>query len=1064
MYPDTQVAVKSDDTAARELSGFTDRHQNLLGRYYDRIRLIPFTPDPYSVYLSEPSELVRTQGLKVFDRMLLDDMIASSVVGWISQILTDARFQPAGDSKECKDVADCLNSSTGALPGGLVACLFDVLFGAVYGFSVSTRPVQFIQAGQWRGHVGLKAIRYLEPHFLEPVFEGEHGDLVGWNQVDRSLGSTFFAEDEVIHFVHNRRRDPARGQSLILPAHPHWIAKTLLLQMRNYVAEWTIGKLVLEHDPSVKDAITKTEFYTRANDLIANYLMRSGFAMPAGIKATLMSGNAEVSPDVFDSALKFCNQGILRTCSGNWTLSEEPETGSRALAETQSSVAGARFKVPREDFRSLIQRKVGDYLGKLNGWRPEHWAKFTLSPPIEDDRQARVTAYLAAVTAQAISVQPADENWLRESFGAPLVKETGGLVDTPQAPGAQAEAQPPTEAPLSLNGAQIDSARTIIADVASGALPSSTAHAMLTGMLAVNAMVSDNILAPFRQGFKPASPMAGVPAPEAAEPEVKPAGEAPPEKFSELREVTYFTDGSAWMHASEDQEDFGWQEQPRVPAGGKGGGQFGGHGWVRATSLESKAGHWIKPGEGSAHIRPIGEHPKYEAPKKELRHPKDEHKAVLDSADPKFKSAIVRASNLVDKETAEDGDVLKAHTIVGKAQDEVDRSNLSAKDRMALHDVADSTRRYINSKHAGILARAADRRAKALNEATKAERANRGKGNDFDRHLRIYQHSEQGLGSSKPAWWDRPKTAGEMRCNFAQIDTGLQGIIDRGRDKMEAEWGKALEAFSRRVTGWAESERVTPAQLLANINETTLDLDGYEQALLNVSKQAWLFGAEHAAKELEASGAPSVKRPAALKFAEAKVAPDNPHSLGNFTALSKSRSFRVRKDKERQALSAIAVTLESAFNAGLTVPEAKVKLRDVYSGLASGKMIAPGTPGHDYTKDAVQETTVRTMATSAFGAARLDLYTRNDDWCLGTERSEVLGGRDGERSHPLSKHVDGLKVRFSDPRYKQLSGCLAFNDRGVDIPLTQMDEPIEWSTDAEIEEALAWKAELSPGF
>ena len=996
--------------ATAELVGFVDKHKNLLGRYYDRIRLIPFTPDPYTVYLAEPTELVRTQGLKVFDRMMLDEMVNSSVAGYISQVLTDARNQPAGDSAECKAVCDFVTAALDRIEGGLMPSLYELLYGAIYGFGVSPAPYQIIMDGPWLGYVGYKSIRALEPHFLEPVHEFEHGRVTGWNQIDRySSGPVFFRQDEVIHYVINARYDAARGRSMLLPAHPFWVAKTLLLQMRNMVAEWTIGKLVISHDRSAKDSIDPAKFQSFVAELVSNFLLRAGFGLPAGVKAELLSGASTVTPAVFDSALKHCDQGILRTCGGNWMLSEEPDAGSRALAETQQGGASARFKVPREHFRGIIQHQLVNRLCKINGFRPEHWPKFTLAPAIEGDRQAMVTAAISAISAGALGgEQPGDANWFRERLGMPLIKEGAA-----------------------------------------------------------------------QQQAKPAAP--------AEQPD---SGMGEPPESVEVRKTSTYTDGWVWVHDADDAEDFGWQEQPRIPAGGPGGGQFGGHGWVRATSLSSKKGHWIRPGEEGAHMRPIHEQPKYD-PKAPSRRPTlIERREDIPDILQEHTAKVFASPKYDDWKGAEDGHP-SAHDVAleSGAKLRFDGSTRSwtgdARDlhkaSKALDAKADATpnrkqaQRYRNAALAIDTGIRGSINAKIRNDQQKRAEES---GHLFPRIHKIYNplddnHSDAETFASADRWWERDLSGAEQRVDFAEIDRGLQGIIDDSREGLNVEWKRSLDALRLQVEGWVSNDRVSAGAMLRKAGDVKMILDGFVAKTVDAGMLAYGFGERQGARELVASGLPNPKRARTVqRFADADpVGPDNPFSLDAYKKLLEAKSFRIASKMGAQVVSRVQLLLENCYENGVSIEETRKRLASLFDDLAAGHMISPGrADGYDYTSEPIQETTVRTIANTAFNGARQDLYQRNSDWVKGYEISEVGGGHDGQRSHPLSEHLHGLKVAYLlkdgsvNPYAKQFAGAQAYNDRKVDVALTVMDEPIKWSTQAELAKALRWKEKLSPDF
>jgi hypothetical protein len=314
--------------------------------------------------------------------------------------------------------------------------------------------------------------------------------------------------------------------------------------------------------------------------------------------------------------------------------------------------------------------------------------------------------------------------------------------------------------------------------------------------------------------------------------------------------------------------------------------------------------------------------------------------------------------------------------------------------------------------------------------------------------------------SKKNDWALRPLTRAEQRINFAALDDSLDGLIREYQGKLSKEWEMAVEGLRREVAGWVTSEKVSPDAILRKAQRLSMDLDGYVNEMERGALEAYGLGKRTADGELDAAGR--------SRTFEAKVSPENPHDLGHFRGLIRSRSFVVAEGQAQKVYSSIANSLMNSFENGDSVVQAIAKLDTQFSALASGQLISPGTSGHDYSKPAIQETTVRTLFADSMAGGRNDLFEEEtaSGFVLGTMRSEVAEGR-SERSHPLSEWVDGIKVRMEDPRRLKLTGALHYNERGVDVPITQIDamEPgFEWSSDAEIEQAIRKKQQLSPNF
>lgn len=319
-----------------------------------------------------------------------------------------------------------------------------------------------------------------------------------------------------------------------------------------------------------------------------------------------------------------------------------------------------------------------------------------------------------------------------------------------------------------------------------------------------------------------------------------------------------------------------------------------------------------------------------------------------------------------------------------------------------------------------------------------------------------------------------PKQAKAIdRVDFAQVDRGLQDIVDRQRDGLNAAWKDSLAALHLQVDGWVSSDRVTAGAMLRKAGGASMILDGFVSKVVDAGMDAYAFGTASATRELFDSGLSQIKKPkAAAKFqASDPVGPDNPFSLDAYKKLLEAKSLRIASKMEAQVVNRVQLLLENCYENGVSIEETRKRLASLFDDLAAGHMISPGrADGYDYTSEPIQETTVRTIANTAFNGARQDLYQRNSDWVKGYEISEVAGGRDGQRSHPLSQHLDGLKVAYllvdgsPNPYAKQFAGAQAYNDRKVDVALTVMDEPIKWSSQAELAKALRWKEKLSLDF
>ena len=90
------------------------------------------------------------------------------------------------------------------------------------------------------------------------------------------------------------------------------------------------------------------------------------------------------------------------------------------------------------------------------------------------------------------------------------------------------------------------------------------------------------------------------------------------------------------------------------------------------------------------------------------------------------------------------------------------------------------------------------------------------------------------------------------------------------------------------------------------------------------------------------------------------------------------------------------------------------------------------------------ETVLRTNLSEVYNQGRVmqALSPELEDFVVGMEYSEIMDSRTVD----VSKYVDGKKIKMTDPDFAKLSYPLHYNDRGVFVPVTQDDLPVEWIT------------------
>lgn len=279
----------------------------------------------------------------------------------------------------------------------------------------------------------------------------------------------------------------------------------------------------------------------------------------------------------------------------------------------------------------------------------------------------------------------------------------------------------------------------------------------------------------------------------------------------------------------------------------------------------------------------------------------------------------------------------------------------------------------------------------------------------------------------------------------------------------DKEIGQALAQELWKMLSAAEAtfldDSLDPEEKLAAAQGFTFDAAKVANVAASWLKDAWTIGEASASEEI-----PTVGRYA--------VGPVNPEGMEGFKGISALL---------RSKLTTTAAGLASDVNAGLLrIIEAAYKNKEDWKETRAKlvSMIADTTwvqlgntkPNLDaiFPSPASMKRQVRESFAESADQARMDTYKRNPDFIAGFERDEVMGGAEPGRSHPLSKHVHGLRIPMDHPLADKFVGVLHYNDRGGIRNISRLKAARPdfkgWSTDAQIRAAYLKMQTLSPAF
>jgi phage gp29-like protein len=149
--------------------------------------------------------------------------------------------------------------------------------------------------------------------------------------------------------------------------------------------------------------------------------------------------------------------------------------------------------------------------------------------------------------------------------------------------------------------------------------------------------------------------------------------------------------------------------------------------------------------------------------------------------------------------------------------------------------------------------------------------------------------------------------------------------------------------------------------------------------------------------------------------------------------------------------------LINAIDTGQSIPNTIKAIEDAYRPyLEDGSAIVDRKQLEPFRLEAI----VRTNMSQAYNQGRRAIGEDPDvkDFVLGYQFSEIIDSRTAE----VSISADGNTIRIDDPRLPELTYPLHWNDRGLFVFITSDEVPIEWTSDAELDQLLSMVRTTKP--
>lgn len=286
----------------------------------------------------------------------------------------------------------------------------------------------------------------------------------------------------------------------------------------------------------------------------------------------------------------------------------------------------------------------------------------------------------------------------------------------------------------------------------------------------------------------------------------------------------------------------------------------------------------------------------------------------------------------------------------------------------------------------------------------------------------------------------RDKTRFEKVVNFQTIETDLSDIEIETTKTLQEWLAKQKESLIRFVTN-----KITKNKL------TTKDVFDLNLSHKSDMKKVIMGMFDVTYNQGKSDGKNELPKNFATNKQGIEVRPDKALNYLN------DKSNFVVKGINEPLTGDIQRVLVNSIKTGASVPNTIKQIEQAYEPyLSDGTAIIDKKQLEPFRLEAI----VRTNMSEAYAEGRRAIGEDPDlkDFVLGYQFSEILDSR----TVPVSLKADKMTIRINDPRLPELTYPLHWNDRGMFIFITSDEVPIEWSSDAELDELLTMVKETKP--
>lgn len=372
-------------------------------------------------------------GIATYKKMMKDAEIRSAFnLIKFSTLSRDWKIIFPEDVPKGKEIVKYLRYVFEHMDGRLDGGLAGLLFALPYGFAVSEIVLKMIKEGPFKGKVGLKKLKDLDPETI--VFKTDkYGNLEKVLQKPATSSSVMYSQvafdveeielpiDRLIVYTNEKEFGNYYGTSRLRSIYKNWFIKDVITKFWNISLERFGMPMLIGKVPSSKDL-------TEMRNILENAQARSSLATVDGWEVSaLETGIGRSAGGDYQSCLNYHNAQILRGLLIPNSLVGDKAGGSFAKAKVGFELFQLMLKSLEVDLCGIVEKYIIKPLIDINYGELEKYPQFVFDPLTKSEFLDLAKVFSLLVRNGVVG---ADETWIRDMLRVPKRSETTITRDT----------------------------------------------------------------------------------------------------------------------------------------------------------------------------------------------------------------------------------------------------------------------------------------------------------------------------------------------------------------------------------------------------------------------------------------------------------------------------------------------------------------------------------------------------------------------------------------------------------------------------------------------------------